>query len=241
MNRLWEVHWEGELPASPQAVWDTFTKHADGYLWAIEYEPRVGGAERGLTQGGGTVTEWEPTRRFATRTRPEQERDGLNELVYELEPLGEITYLRYTHRAEIPEAEYDVQLAACRAHTAFYQHSLGQYACYFLGRTPAYVSVESGASFAAVKGALGVPEGAVIGDRITLPGPDTVDGVIDYLSPSMLGVRSADALYRVYGRDTWGWPVGLAHHLFADGVEQAAAEQAWSAWAAGVTDGERVA
>ena len=31
------------------------------------YEPRVGGAERGLTPGGGKVTVWEPPRRFAHR------------------------------------------------------------------------------------------------------------------------------------------------------------------------------
>jgi hypothetical protein len=89
MNQRWEVTWEGELPASPQAVWDTFTRHSGSYLWPIEYEPRVGGSESGLTQGGGTVTVWEPHRHFATRTRPEHERDGLNEIDIELEPLGD--------------------------------------------------------------------------------------------------------------------------------------------------------
>ena len=88
MVKRWEVQWEGELPARPQDVWDAITQHADGYLWKIEYEPRVGGAERGLTAGGGTVTAWEPPRHFATRTRPETERDGFNELDYRLEPLG---------------------------------------------------------------------------------------------------------------------------------------------------------
>lgn len=221
MNKLWEVHWEGELPASPQAVWDSITKHADGYLWPVEYEPRVGGAERGLTQGGGTVTVWEPHRRFATRTRPEQERDGLNEIVFELEPLGDITYLRYTHRAEIPEAEYDVQLAMCRAHTTFYLHSLGQHACFFTGRRAAYASADLEGSFADVLRRLRVPEGAVAGDRVTLT-PDEgapIDGVIDYHSATMLGVRGRDVLFRVYGRDTWGWPVGVTSHRFANGSE----------------------
>jgi uncharacterized protein YndB with AHSA1/START domain len=82
MVKAWEVRWEGELPARPQDVWDAITRHADGYLWRIEYEPRVGGAERGLTAGGGTVTAWDPPRHFATRTRPETERDGFNELDY---------------------------------------------------------------------------------------------------------------------------------------------------------------
>lgn len=214
MNKLWEVTWEGELPASPQAVWDTFTRHAGSYLWPIEYEPRVGGAERGLTQGGGTVTVWEPHRRFTTRTRPEQERDGLNEVDYVLEPLGDVTYLRFTHRAEIPEEDYDVQLAACRAHTALYQHSLGVAACYF-HRVHAEYSAddEVEGSFAEVLQRFGVPADALVGDQVALT--NGIEGVIDYRTGPFLGVRGTDVLFRVYGRDTWGWPVGTTVHRFA--------------------------
>ena len=127
MNKLWEVTWEGELPASPQAVWDTFTQHSGSYLWPIEYELRLGGAETGLTQSGGTVTAWEPLRHFATRAPG-------NEIDITLEPLGDITYLRYTHRAEIPEAEYDLQLAMCRAHTSAKLPLTSSSASYSAGR-----------------------------------------------------------------------------------------------------------
>jgi hypothetical protein len=108
MVKEWEVRWEGELPAAPQDVWDAITQHADGYLRKVEYEPRVGGAERGLTA-------------------------------------------------------------------------------------------------------------------------------------AFLGVRSADALYRVYGRDKWGWPVGIAHHRFAPGTDRAASQEASGDWLAGVFATERVA
>ena len=77
--------------------------------------------------------------------------------------------------------------------------------------------------------------------RLTPAGIEPIDGVVDYATDAFLGVRSADALYRVYGRDAWGWPVGVAHHLFADGVDQAAAGQAWSAWLNGVFVAEAVA
>jgi uncharacterized protein YndB with AHSA1/START domain len=248
MVREWEVRWEGELPAGPQDVWDAITKHSDGYLWAIEYEPRLGGAERGLTAGGGTVTAWEPPRHFATRTRPETERDGINELDFRLEPLGPITYLRYMHRAAVPADDFDRQLAACRAHTTFYNHSLGQYACHFAGRQAAYVSVDGPeepvhGGFVAVRRALGLPDDVVAGDpvRLTPAGLDPIDGVVDYATGSFLGIRSADALYRVYGRDTWGWPVGVAHHLFEDGVDGSAAQRAWETWMAGVFATESVA
>lgn len=213
MNKLWEVTWEGELPASPQAVWDTFTKHSGSYLWPIEYEPRVGGSESGLTQGGGTVTVWEPNRHFRTRSRPETERDGLNDIEITLEPLGDITYFRITHRAEIPEAEYDVQLAMCRAHTTLYQHSLGQAACYFHGLQAEYeADDEVEGSFAEVLQRLGVPEGTVTGDRVRLT--NGIEGVVDFREGPFLGVRGTDVLFRVYGRDTWGWPVGTTTHRF---------------------------
>jgi hypothetical protein len=244
MVREFEVRWESELPASPEAVWDAITKHADGYLWNVEFEPRVGGAERGLTRTGGTVTAWEPARHFATRV----EDDEYNELDYRLEPLGPITYVRYRHRSALPAEEFDVQLDACRRHTAFYRHSLGQYACYFAGRDATYLSVDgpeesADGGFAAVRRALGLPDDVIAGDpvRLTPEGLDPIEGVVDYANDAFLGIRTADALIRVYGRDAWGWPVEVAHHLFGDDVDQTATERAWAGWIAGVFQTERVA
>ena len=132
-----------------------------------------------------------------------------------LEPLGAVTYLRYTHRCEMPAEDFDRQLDACRQHTTFYQHSLGQYACYFAGREPVYVSVDGPrrpptAGFVALRRALGLPDDVVAGDPVRLEpaGLDPIDGVVDYATGAFLGVRSADALLRFYGRDRWGWPVG---------------------------------
>ncbi|UGS35138.1 SRPBCC family protein [Capillimicrobium parvum] len=248
MVKEFVVRWEGELPAGPEAVWDAITRHADGYMWRIDYEPRVGGSERGLTATGGTVTAWDPPRHFATRTRPETERDGVNELDYVLEPLGAITYLHYTHRCEVPADDFDRQLDACRRHTTFYQHSLGQYACHFAGRRATYVSVDApessvGGGFVALRRALGLADDVVAGDpvRLTPSGMESIDGVVDHAAGSFLGVRSADALYRIYGRDAWGWPAGIAHHLFADGVDQARSERAWGDWVAEVFAHEKVA
>lgn len=235
------------MPAEPAAVWDAITRHMDGFLWKVEFEPWVGGAERGMTQGGGTVTAWEPERHFATRTRPESERDGLNELDFRLEPLGPITYLRYTHRAAGPANEFEVQLSACRAHTAFYNHSLGQYACHVAGREAAYVSVDApepsaAGGFARLRRALGLPDDVVAGDPVVLrpDGMAPIHGVVDYATGPFLGIRSADALYRVYGRDAWGWPAGVAHHLFAADVDAEASQAAWGEWVAGVFQTQEV-
>ena len=77
--------------------------------------------------------------------------------------------------------------------------------------------------------------------RLEPAGLDPIDGVVDYATGAFLGVRSADALLRFYGRDRWGWPVGVAHHLFAPGADAAASERAWGDWVAGVFENERVA
>ena len=240
MRKDFEVRWEGELPGVPLHVWDAITMRSDGYLWPIAYEPWVGGAETGLT-GGGAVTRWEPSRHFTTRA---EDGDGFNELDYILEPRGAGTYLRYVHRGVLAEETYELELDACRQHTAFYLHSLGEYVGHFSGREPLYVSAD-GPEASAVAGsgvvrrALGLAENVAVGDRVRLTpaGIEPIEGVVDYLTPAFLGVRSVDALYRVYGRDVWGWPVSVAHHLFAGGVnstDKPAAEQAWGAWLDGV-------
>ena len=249
MVKQWEVRWEGELPARPQDVWDAITQHADGYLWKIEYEPRVGGAERGLTAGGGTVTAWEPPRHFATRTRPETERDGLQRarLRARAARRGDLPALR-APRARCPPRTSTASSTACRQHTTFYHHSLGQYVCHFAGREPVYVSVDGPrrpptGGFVALRRALGLPDDVVAGDRVRLTpaGLDPIDGVVDYATGAFLGVRSADALLPRLRARPWGWPVGVAHHLFADGADAAASERAWSDWLAGVFETERVA
>jgi uncharacterized protein YndB with AHSA1/START domain len=238
MTKQFEVQWQGELPGTPQDVWDAFTKRAAGWLWNIDYEPRVGGAERGVTSGGGTVTVWDPPRHFATRAeRP----DGWwNNLDYVLEPRAGGTFLRYTHTSVFDD-DYDRQLDCCRQHTAFYNHSLGEYVRHFSGCEPVYVAADAPdasaqGGFATVRRALGVADDVAAGDRVRLTpaGLEPIEGVVDYATHAFLGVRSADALYRVYGRDAWGWPVGLGHHLFADGADKAASEQAWSGWLNGV-------
>jgi hypothetical protein len=81
------------------------------------------------------------------------------------------------------------------------------------------------------------------GDRVRLTpaGLEPIEAVVDYSTDTFLGVRSANALYRFYGRDAWGHPVGVAHHLFGDGVDAAAQEKAWGDWLSGVFATEAVA
>jgi hypothetical protein len=224
MTKEFEVRWEGVLPGDPRRVWDAVTVHAAGWVWPIAYEPRLGGTEQGLTSGGGTVTAWDPPRHFQTRAeRP----DGWhNTLDYTLEPHAGETLLRYVHTSVLPSPEFDAQYDQCVQHTALYNHSLGVYVRHFAGCDAAYVAIDAPGSFAAVLRRLGVPGGAVVGDRVGLE--TGVEGTIDYATPAFLGVRTADALVRVYGRDAWGGPVGVALHLFAADTDATEARRTWS-------------
>jgi hypothetical protein len=80
-----------------------------------------------------------------------------------------------------------------------------------------------------LSGALGLDHPATEGDkvRLTPEGLAPIEGVVDYVSPVALGVRTGDGLYRfVRGHDG---SVAVGHHLFAD-VDAEEAEQAWQAW-----------
>ncbi len=191
-----EVRWEGVLAGDPRQVWDAVTVRAAAWIWEIDYEPRVGGAERGLTSGGGSVTAWDPPRHFQTRA---QRPDGWhNELDYTLEACDGGTLLRYVHRSVLA-SNFDAQYDACVQHTAFYNHSLGEYVRHFAGRDAVYVELEA-------------------------PGP-----FADYLTPSFLGLRTDDALVRVYGREAWGGGVSVALHLFAEDADPELARRTWGA------------
>ena len=58
----------------------------------------------------------------------------------------------------------------------------------------------------------------------------TLDGVVDYSTKEFLGVRTAEGLYRFFGRNHYGGVVGMSAHLFAAGVDAAASEAALKAW-----------
>lgn len=218
MSGEFEVRWTGTLPGTPPEIWDAFTRHTAGWLWPIRYEPREGGTETGLSDGGTVVT-WQPPHRFVTRSA-----DGTNQLTYVLDG----TRLSFTHHGVIT-GDYDTELDACRRHTALYYHSLGEYLAHFRGCAAAYFTADAaeGVSFAALRDALGVAKDVEAGDRVRLAG--RVDGVVDYTAEPFLGVRTADALYRFFGRDAWGWPVGMSVHQFGGDVDPS-----WTAWLEGV-------
>ena len=83
-----------------------------------------------------------------------------------------------------------------------------------------------------LRAALGISDEAAAGDAVhaDLGGAGRLDGVIDYLTPEFIGVRTQDSLYRFFGRNHFGGVVGLSAHVFRDDVDAAAAEAALKSW-----------
>ena len=71
-----------------------------------------------------------------------------------------------------------------------------------------------------------------LGDRVRLTpeGLPQLDGEVDWLSRDFLGVRTDDGIYRFMHISVFGGPVGVGHHIFVDGLDQAETEQAWESW-----------
>ena len=199
-----------------------------GWLWPVEYEPRVGGAERGLSPAGGTVTVWEPDARFATRA----EKPGwFNVLEYELEPRDGGTHLRYRHTSVFETTSSTGRAWRTRRSTS--TRSASTCATSPVGtarsRRSRVPRTPRGPARSPPRAGRSAPATREAGDRIEaeLPGCGRVEATVDYRTDAFLGLRTEDALYRVFGREAWGWPVGATLHLFGDDADGAAAKRAW--------------
>jgi hypothetical protein len=240
MSKKFEISREVELPGTPDAAFQAVATGEGNASWLFPSEITSG--EGGETADGGKVLVWEPPHRFTVRA---EGADGwFNQLEYTIEAHGNGVILRYVHSGVFDEAGWDDQYDAVSSHTDFYLHTLGQYLEHFSPRTATYVGGGPGGisgpeasmtpdAFTKLQRALGVPEDASAGDRVRLA-HDDVDGVVDYKTDRFLGVRTNDALYRFFGRNAFGGPVGMSIHDFGDGVDAEAAGRSWEAWLADV-------
>ena len=219
------------LPAGPQAVWEAVATSAGNAAWLFPNE---------IAPDGSGATAWDPPHHFAVRT---EQGDWFNALDFVIEARDDGTsLLRYAHRGVFFE-NWDVQNDGLQQHTDFYLHTLGQYLEHFNGRTATYVGDAPGGiqgppasarpdAFRRLQRALGLAEEARAGDivRIDPEGVDALEGVIDYLQPNFMGIRTADALYRFFGRNAFGAPVGMTIHVFTAGADAEQIKRDWQAW-----------
>jgi uncharacterized protein YndB with AHSA1/START domain len=237
MSRAFEISREIDLPADPDDVWTAIT--ADTAAWQFPTGMEI---PAGATPPeGAPIQTWNPPHRLVIRM---ESPDGtFNALDYAIEARGDGTaHLRYVHSGILADDWAD-QYDAIDGHTDFYLHTLGQYLQYFSGRRVTYVGQPSAGieapiaagsadAMATLRAALGINPGTAVGDAVhaDLGAAGMLDGVIDYVTPEFIGVRTQDGLYRFFGRNHYGSVVGMSAHLFVDHVDASAAEKALKTW-----------
>ncbi|MEO8689469.1 MAG: SRPBCC domain-containing protein [Solirubrobacteraceae bacterium] len=241
MSREFEVTREVDLPAAPEDVWTAIT--ADTAAWQFPTGMEIpAGSE---PPEDAPITTWDPPHRLVVRM---ESPDGtFNALDYAIEARdGGTAHLRYVHSGILAD-EWEDQYDAISGHTDFYLHTLGRYLEHFNGRKVTYVGRPSSGidgpeaagapdAMETLRAALGA-SGAGVGDEVhaSLGDAGPLDGAIDYSTPVFLGARTADGLYRFFGRNHFpGGVVGMSAHLFVDGVDAAASEAALKAWLDGL-------
>jgi hypothetical protein len=230
MAKEFEIVREVELPGTPEAVYRAVATNEGNASWLFP------------TAGGEPVVSSNPPHELTVR---EEGPDGwFNQLEFRIEARAHGAWLRYVHSGVFDDESWDAQYDAVNAHTDFYLHTLGEYLEHFSPRTATYVGGGPGGlmgpeasmtpdAFDTLQAALGVPNGASPGESVRLA-HDDVDGVIDYRTDKFLGIRSDDALYRFFGRNAFGGPVGMSIHHFGDGVDAEEVGAAWTGWLAKV-------
>jgi uncharacterized protein YndB with AHSA1/START domain len=241
MPREFELRKQITLQATPEQVWEAIATGPGIDAWFMgrnEIEPREGGRTAmtiGPSTEEGTVTAWDPLRRFAYQGGyPESGTFMAFEWLIEGRDDGTCV-LRLVQSGVLGddwESEYD----ALDKGWDMYQHQLAQYLAWFRGRAaaPVLAVVPDGGAFEQILprlyDGLGLDGPASEGDkvRLTPEGLDPIEGVVDYVTSEALGVRSEDGLYRfVRGHNGM---VADGHHLYADGVDADEAERAWQGW-----------
>jgi len=237
MSRAFEISREVDLPAAPEDVWTAIT--ADTAAWQFPTGMEI---PAGATPpAGAPIQTWDPPHRLVIRM---ESPDGtFNALDYAIEARGDGTaHLRYVHSGILAD-DWTDQYDAIDGHTDFYLHTLAEYLQHFNGRRVTYVGQPSfgiegpqaaGAPEAmdTLRAALGIGPAATVGNSVhaDLGGAGVLDGVLDYVTPEFIGIRTSDSLYRFFGRNHYGSVVGMSAHVFRDDVDAAAAEKALKDW-----------
>jgi uncharacterized protein YndB with AHSA1/START domain len=242
MAHPFELTYEAEVPATPQQAWEAVTVGPQIDSWFMgrnEVEPRVGGTARLVHPGftaESTITAWEPPTRFAFSSA--EAADG-SRMAFDYridQPNPGRTRVRWIHSGAIAGDDWEAEYEAMGEGDPMYFQKLAEYLTYFAGRLGVPIDAfgpeidDRERALQLFREGLGLPDPVALGDvvRLTPEGFDPIDGVVDYDSPSFLGVRSDDALYRFIWAFTGSAWVG--HHDFSGSVDPAEASAAWQSW-----------
>jgi uncharacterized protein YndB with AHSA1/START domain len=236
---------EIELDAPVEDVWEAIATGPGINSWFIghsEVEPGEGGVVKftlGDFSTAGSVTQWDPPKRFAYRGADMPD-GSFAAFDYVIEGrAGGKSLLRMVQSASADESSWEAEYNALDKGWELYLHTLSQCLEHFRGETATSVCLdvqagEENKAWATLTSALGIPADISEGDqvRFSVPGVPPVEGVVDYVAaPNVLGVRTGDGLLRFTGQ--FG-SMGVGHHLFAADVDQKKAEESWQSWLTGL-------
>lgn len=233
MGTPFEIRKEIPLDATPLAVWEAIATAPGLAAWFMPME---------IDPASPTVKAHEPGRRLSVRL-PEGPDGSFHAFEYVIEAAGPgRAVLRFVHRGFTSDDWGDDYETVTAFGWDMYLHTLSQYLRHFAGRPALYLEAEGPpasadqAAWPRLLAALGltepVEEGAAV--RFELPGFGPVEGTVDYVAPTFLGLRAAHALIRFHGRFTTGMPVAVSQHTYLETFAGDAAQRAWESWLAGV-------
>ena len=221
-NREFEIVYDTDLPGTPERVWEAVTAGTPAWMFPTDQWPAV-----------KTVEEY-PSHLVSRMEGP----DGwFNQLEHVLEPLeGGRARLHYVHSGIFAD-NWDQQYDGASKHTAFYLHTLGQYLKHFDGRPVVFTDIQAPATsqtpdgFDRLKEALGV-DGTTAGEPVEreVDGVGRLAGEVDFVDENFLGLRTADAMYRFFGRNAFGAPVGMTVHDFSGHGNSEETARAWGSF-----------
>jgi len=241
MGHPFEITEDIEVDATAEQAWDAIATGRGMDSWFMgsnTVEPREGGTTTfsiGDFTQTSTVTTWEPPTRFAFSS--EQGAVGMfHRFDYQISERSEGgVSIRYEHAGMLGD-DWEAEYEAMQEGDPAYVFKLHQYLTYFAGRYG--TSVEAfGPEIADRERAMAVYRRVLeLGDdvqldtpvKVELRGIGSIDGSVDFLSPSFIGVLMPDAILRfIWSFDGRSY---IGHHLFGEGVDRAEAERAWSDW-----------
>lgn len=249
MPHEFEISKDLAVDATPEQVWEAIATGPGMDSWFMgsnEIEPRQGGTTRWSIGGftaESTITTWDPPRRFVSTGQPAPD-GAFHQFDYRVDPReGGGSTIRYEHTGML-SGDWEAEYEAMSEGDPMYLDKLVQYLTHFPGRFATSIDAFGPAvgdreqAMAMFRRGLGLSDPVGVGDtvRATPQGFAPIDGVVDYVSPHFLGLRSDDAIYRFIHAFTG--PVMVGHHLFAEDVDRDAAEHAWRLWLEHLVDGD---
>jgi uncharacterized protein YndB with AHSA1/START domain len=231
MARKFELQRELALDATPEQVWAAIATGPGLAAWFMPME---------VDPDSGQVVAWEPGKRLAIQT-PTAGDGSTQAFEYLIETQGDGTaILRFVHSGYLGEDWGDEYESMTAMGWDMYFHTLAEYFTHFAGLPATYVEAEGPPSsgqagaWPLLVAALGFTEPVEPGGpvRVELAGAGPIDGVVDYVTPNFIGLRTADALIRFHGRAPIAMTVAVSHHAYGE-VDAAQLAHAWASWLAG--------